>query len=80
MSNTFQEIAIFIPAKYRKAVYATLLTACLLVTAAMGGLVAAGIAIPKWLIAVNAALTPLSAGAHYLAKRNVPSESPSAAR
>lgn len=82
MSNpisTIQEVAYFIPPKYRKIIYAVLMTACLVVTAVMGGLVTAGIALPKWLIAVNAALTPLSAGAHYVAKRNVAPESPTTA-
>jgi len=83
MSNvigTIQEIAYYIPPKYRKAIYAVLLTACLLVTLAMGGLVAGGYVVPKWLIAINAALTPLSAGGHYLAKRNVAPETPSVPR
>lgn len=78
--NLIQELAYFIPAKYRAAIYTILLVACVLVASATGGLVAAGIALPKWLVAVNAALTPLSAAAHYLAKRNVAPETPSAPR
>lgn len=83
MSNLISvipEIAQFIPAKYRTAIYTTLLVVCLVVGATTGGLVAAGIALPKWLVAVNAALVPLNAAAHYLAKRNVAPETPSAPR
>lgn len=82
MSNVagIPEITQYIPAKYRTAIYTTLLVVCLLVACATGGLVAAGIALPKWLVAVNAALAPLNAAAHYLAKRNVAPETPSAPR
>lgn len=83
MSNLISaipEIAQFIPDKYRTAIYTTLLVIGLVLTATTGGLVAAGIALPKWLVAVNAAFLPLSSAAHYLAKRHVAPETPSAPR
>jgi hypothetical protein len=80
MSNVATDIAYFIPAKYRKILYTVLFVAGVILTATGAGYVAVGAALPKALVAANAVLVSLSTAVHFMARANVPSESPSAPR
>jgi hypothetical protein len=74
--STVQDIAHYIPKKYRDALYVTLVVVGVLLGATTAGIFAVAATLPKWLIAANAAYIYVSTATHYLAHRNVPPETP----
>lgn len=76
MSNTLSDIAVFIPAKYRNLLYVTLALTGLVLVATAAGFVAVAVALPKWLIAAQAAYGVVAPVGFAVAKANVAPEGP----
>lgn len=76
MSNTATDIAVFIPAKYRKVAYAVLALVGLALGATTVGFVAVAATLPKWLVAAQAVFGFVSAATGFVARANVAPETP----
>jgi hypothetical protein len=75
-----QDVAYYLPAKYRKALYTTLSVVGLVLLATTTGFLAVAATLPKWLIAAQAVFGVISTATHYVAKVNVPSQAVEDAR
>lgn len=78
--STAQDMAQFIPDKYRKILYTVLYVVGAVLIATSAGYAAVAVALPKWLIFAWAAYGTVSAPAQFVAKSNVAPQTPSAPR
>lgn len=70
-----QEMAYYLPAKYRKWVYTALFVVGLALGATTAGFVAVAAALPTWLIAAQAVYGYLATASQFVARANMAPES-----
>lgn len=80
MSNTVTDIAYFIPPKYQKIAHTILAVVGLILGATTVGFLAAQVTLPMWLIVAQAVFGYVATAFHFVARVNVPSQTPSAPR